>query len=116
MAETVAPEPRGGIGAFVTGLLQRRSVQYTLGIIIVLILGKIFLSVELPLISVAAEPIPTPEHPWQLGPLTITNALLTSWLVSIVLVIFMIVGTLRLRLVPGGLQNVIEMLIEGFII
>ena len=48
------------------------------------------------------------------GPLPMTNALLTSWVVSIFLIVVLFLGTLRLNIVPGGFQNLVEMIISAF--
>lgn len=54
-----------------------------------------------------AEPI---AH---LGALPVTNSLLTSWLVVFGIVILSIVIRLRLRAIPRGLQNGVEIVVEG---
>ncbi len=48
----------------------------------------------------------------QLGPLPITNSLLVTWLAMIVLVVISVLTTRKLKLVPSGLQNVVELVIE----
>ncbi|MDE0229441.1 MAG: F0F1 ATP synthase subunit A [Spirochaetaceae bacterium] len=70
----------------------------------VLVLGNLLVPVPRAAIEVAAEPI-------GLGP--VTNAMLTSFILSaVILAVAFVVGrTLKLR--PGGLQNVVEALIEG---
>ncbi len=70
----------------------------------VLVLGNLLVPVPRAAIEVAAEPI-------GLGP--VTNAMLTSFVLSaVILAVAFVVGrTLKLR--PGGLQNVVEALIEG---
>lgn len=71
----------------------------------VIVVGNLLLPVPRAAIEVAAEPI-------GLGPV-FTNALLTSFLLSalILLVAFFVGRNLKLR--PGGLQNAIEALIEA---
>jgi len=73
--------------------------------IAVIILGNIFFPVPQAAIEVAAEPI-------GLGPV-LTNALFTSILLSIIIVIvaFFIGNSLKEQ--PGGLQNIVEVLIEA---
>lgn len=56
-----------------------------------------------------AEPI---AH---LGSFPITNAMLNSWLVLIIVVILAIALRRSLKIVPRGLQNAMEMIIEGFL-
>lgn len=58
-----------------------------------------------------AEPI------FHIGPadsgLTVTNALFTSWIAVVIIIIFVVVIRLQLREVPGKFQSAIETLIEG---
>lgn len=57
-------------------------------------------------ISLAAEKI---AH---LGPIPITNSMLTSWIAALILVLVSILATKNVRLIPSGIQNVMEMVIE----
>ena len=43
----------------------------------------------------------------------VTNTLLSSWFASIVLILFFVAGALKKNLVPGRLQGLIEILVEG---
>ena len=74
--------------------------------------GAFFLSsafpVQLPPIGMAAEPIG--ELPL-LGP--VTNSLVTTWLVMAILTILALVAMRKRALVPSGLQNVMEALVEA---
>lgn len=54
-----------------------------------------------------AEPI------FHVGSFTITNALFTSWLVVIILVVFAFVVKSKIKRIPTGIQNIFEILIEG---
>jgi F-type H+-transporting ATPase subunit a len=56
-----------------------------------------------------AEPI---AH-W--GSFTITNSLLNSWLVILIVVIFGLSLRKKIKLIPSGLQNGFEMIIEAFL-
>ena len=58
-------------------------------------------------ITLAAEPI------WHVGSFNITNSLLNSWVVVVLLIIFAVVMRLKLKVVPKGLQNLFEMVIDG---
>ena len=70
----------------------------------VLVAGNLLLPVPQAAIEVAAEPI-------GLGP--VTNALLTSFILSaVILVVAFVVGR-NLKLRPGGLQNGVEALVEA---
>lgn len=56
-----------------------------------------------------AEPI---AH-W--GSFTITNSLLNSWLVVLIVIIFGLAIRKKIKLIPTGLQNGFEMIIEAFL-
>jgi F-type H+-transporting ATPase subunit a len=53
-----------------------------------------------------------PEVLFNLGPLAVTNTLLTSWIVSIALLLFAFASTRNMKLVPSGIQNLAELIIE----
>ena len=59
-------------------------------------------------ISLAAEPI------LNIGGLHITNAIFTGWIVSLLMIIGAFFGTRTIRLLPGKVQNLLEVLIEMF--
>lgn len=60
-----------------------------------------------PHIAIAASPL------FHIGPLTVTNTLLTTWIVLALFVILAIVTRVTLRRgVPAGLQNVLESVME----
>ncbi len=48
-----------------------------------------------------------------IGSFTITNALLTSWVVVFIIIIIAIVVKTKLKKIPKGIQNIFEILIEG---
>ncbi len=52
------------------------------------------------------------EALWELGPLNITNTLLTSWCVMLFLVVFTYLGTRSMKLMPSGFQNFVEAVIS----
>ena len=54
-----------------------------------------------------------PEVLSYIGFLPVTNTLLASWVVIIILTIMSIFTTWKLKAVPSGLQNFMEMIIEG---
>ncbi len=74
---------------------------------LVVIIAGFFLQITLPTISVSAE------HLFYLGPLNVTNALLTSWIVTILIVLFFYFATRTMRVQPSGLQNLAEYMVEG---
>lgn len=54
-----------------------------------------------------------PEVIGHIGWFPITNTLLVSWMVMAILIVVSIITTFRLRVVPSGMQNFMEMIIEG---
>ena len=81
--------------------------KYLVGTVVaiaIIILGNIIFPVPRAAIEVAAEPI-------GFGPI-LTNALFTSIILSIIIVILAFVVGRNLKEKPGGLQNVIEIMIE----
>ncbi len=71
------------------------------------------LRVPLPAIELAAEPvIPTTPIPILGFPFSITNTLIASWLSMIVLIGFSFLATRNMKLVPSGLQNLAELMVE----
>ncbi len=75
--------------------------------IMVIVLGNIFFPVDMAAIEVAAEPI------FSIGSYVVTNAFFTSILLSILLVVVAFFVGRGLKEQPGGLQNIIEFMIEG---
>ena len=55
------------------------------------------------------------EGPYQGSNFIITNAILSSWIASIVLVLVFVLGARKLALVPGRFQNFVEIAIEGLL-
>jgi len=86
---------------------QQKVLLYVAGILALLIVGVLFLRFEKPIVSVSAETL------WHVGTFPITNALLTSWVVTIFLIAVAFIGTRNMQLVPSGLQNVLEILVEA---
>lgn len=54
----------------------------------------------------------TPEAIFHIGSFTVTNSLLTSWIVVGIIVVLAIIGGRRLKLHPKGFQNLMELIIE----
>jgi len=62
--------------------------------------------------ATSQAPQPPPELLFHVGPLAITNTLLTAWVVIIILVLFAWLSTRKMKLLPSGLQNFWELVIE----
>ncbi|MBI2857352.1 MAG: F0F1 ATP synthase subunit A [Chloroflexi bacterium] len=60
----------------------------------------------------APRPELPPEVIAQAGPLLITNTMITAWLSIILLVVLFWASTRKMKLVPKGLQNLAELVIE----
>ena len=69
--------------------------------------GFLFLRGPKPVIEIKAETL------WTVGFLDITNTLFTSWFVVLFLIAIAFLSTRRLSIVPSGLQNVMEAVIEA---
>lgn len=78
------------------------------GLFVLFLLGFVFLRGPTPAISIKAETIQS------FGPVDVTNTMLTSWIVVIVIVAIVYLGTRRSDLVPRGFQNLFEAALEAF--
>jgi len=54
---------------------------------------------------------PAPEHPFPSLP--ITNTMITAWISIAVLFLVFFIGTRSMKLVPSGLQNLLELMVES---
>ena len=54
------------------------------------------------------------EKIFQIGPIPITNSILTTWIVTLILIFIARLATRRITAVPKGLQNIAEFAIETF--
>lgn len=79
-----------------------------LAAVALLVAGNLYLRFRLPPVTIRAEAIPG----LRLGPVQVTNTLLTALLVDLILVALALAATRRMRLVPSGLQNFVEWVIE----
>ncbi|KKR62594.1 hypothetical protein A2643_03070 [Candidatus Nomurabacteria bacterium RIFCSPHIGHO2_01_FULL_39_220] len=57
--------------------------------------------------TIYAEPV------FHIGSFQITNSLLNSWLAVLVIIVFCVVLRLRLKQIPGKIQHIFEILLEG---
>ena len=79
-----------------------------IGIGALLAVGLLFAQGPQPEIIVPAEVL------WTVGPLNISNTMLTAWVVMAVIIILSLLATRGMKLMPGGLQNFMEATI-GFL-
>ena len=89
---------------------MKKSIPYIIIAIILLAAGVWVKSEGLlsdPVVSIRAELL------FPLGPLDVTNAVLTAWVVTILIFIIAFLGTRNMALKPSGLQNFLEFLVEG---
>jgi F-type H+-transporting ATPase subunit a len=61
-------------------------------------------------VSISAEKIFT-----LFGSFNVTNSLLATWIVMVILIVIAVVVSRSIKEVPTGIQNVFEMVIEGFL-
>jgi len=54
------------------------------------------------------------EKLFSIGPLPITNSLLTTWIVTAILITFALAATKKITPIPQGLQNIAEAMVETF--
>lgn len=54
-----------------------------------------------------------PEVLGYLGPLPLTNTLFVSWIIIAMLLIISLIVRLKVQLVPGGFQNLMELVVEA---
>ena len=72
------------------------------------LVGFVFLRGPTPHITIAAEELT------KIGPIKLTNTMLTSWFVVLFAIVFFFLATRRWSLVPSGLQNFVEAVLEAF--
>src|SRR5437867_1171546 len=72
------------------------------------LIGFVFFRGPTPHISIK------PATLFSVGPIDVTNTMLTSWLVVLTMIIVVFLATRRWELVPRGAQNVVEAVVEAF--
>jgi F-type H+-transporting ATPase subunit a len=86
--------------------------KWAIGVIVAIalvVVGRLFFPVPQPGLELAAN---YSEPFYKLGPIYITNTLITSWLSILVLIGLFYFATRKMKLVPKGLQNFAETIIE----
>lgn len=80
-----------------------------LGMLGLLAVGFIFLRGPIPHIAIAAEPLTS------VGGVKITNTMVTSWVVvALILLGILFITSRKWTIVPGGVQNFVESVVEAF--
>jgi F-type H+-transporting ATPase subunit a len=85
---------------------MKKATPYII-IALILLVASTFIPLESPVVSIRAE------HLFDLGPLNVTNSLLTTWIVTILIFLVVFLGTRKMDLQPSGLQNFLEFAVEG---
>lgn len=88
----------------------KKYLPYIIGVLVIMYLST-FLPTEQPVISVKAEPLH--HEPLVGSTFFITNSLVTSWIVIIVITVICLIGLQNMKMYPGPLQNVLEFMYEG---
>lgn len=84
----------------------RRNLYATLLVVLLLVLSLI-IRVPPPHVSLAAEPILSQ------GPKWLTNSLVTTVIVDVVILIMALAAVVGMKEIPRGWQNIMEMVVEG---
>jgi F-type H+-transporting ATPase subunit a len=80
-----------------------------LGMFVLFLVGFIFLRGPIPHIAIAAEPLT------KVGPVKLTNTMITSWVVVVLILIgIAFITTRKWSIVPSGVQNFVEAVVEAF--
>jgi len=89
-------------------LKSPKTIAIVIGALALLIVGFLFFRSPKPIIEIKAETIT------DIGPFPLVNTYVTSLTVVIVLAIVAVLATRKIELVPRGLQNVVEAVMEAF--
>jgi F-type H+-transporting ATPase subunit a len=88
--------------------MNPKTIAIALAAFALFVVGFIFLRGPTPHIAIAAETL------FKVGPIKVTNTMITSWIVVVTMVMLVFVATRRWEMVPRGAQNVIEAVVEAF--
>lgn len=86
--------------------MMKKALPYIVVALVVMVIS-LFIPRGSPEISVRAEPL------FNLGPIVVTNSILTAWISTLLIIIFCFLATRAMQMRPGALQNVLEMAVEG---
>jgi F-type H+-transporting ATPase subunit a len=98
-----------GLGVRLRNNVQANPMRWGVigGVVALLIIG-IFIPVPQPHVALGGEPINSNVPSW------LTNSMLTTFIVDILLIILALGTYFSMKMVPSGLQNVMEAIIEYF--
>ncbi len=85
-----------------------KTLAIVVGALVLLVVGFVFFRSPKPIIEIKAETIA------EFGPFPLVNTYVTSLTVVIVLSLLAFLATRNIRLIPQGLQNVVEAVMEAF--
>src|SRR3990172_7695339 len=85
-----------------------RGKLLAVGLVLLTLIGFVFLRGPIPHIVIKPETIAS------VGSIDLTNTMITSWLVVATMIIAVFFATRRWEIVPRGVQNVVEAIVEGF--
>jgi F-type H+-transporting ATPase subunit a len=88
-------------------LKNPKTIALVIGALVLLIVGFLFFKSPKPIIEIKAETI---VH---LGPFPLVNTYVTSLTVVVVLIVIAFLATRKLELIPHGLQNAVEAVVEA---
>jgi F-type H+-transporting ATPase subunit a len=88
-------------------LRRFRGLAIGLALLILVLAGFLFLRSPKPIIELKAETVIS------IGPFNVTNTYITSWIVIIFISLFAYAATRRMSVVPRGIQNLFEAIIEA---
>ena len=85
-----------------------KTIAIVIGALALLVVGFLFFKSPKPIIEIKAETIV------DIGPFPLVNTYVTSLTVVVVLIVLAFLATRKMQLVPHGLQNVVEGVMEAF--
>ncbi|MDO8615131.1 MAG: FoF1 ATP synthase subunit a [Dehalococcoidia bacterium] len=88
-------------------MLSRRGLV-AIGLVALALFGFVFLRGPTPHITIKPETIAS------VGGIDLTNTMITSWLIVVILIVAVFFSTRRWEIVPRGVQNVVEAVVEAF--
>ncbi len=88
--------------------MKPKTALIAIGAIALFLVGFVFFRGPTPHIAIKPETITA------VGPVDLTNTMITSWIVVATLCIGVLLATRKWELVPGGVQNVVEGVVEAF--